>query len=231
MTSAEFGIWKRRLLIRDVDALPVPDLEQAINTKAGREVLTIEKILSQSGTDGAALTLLDDAVFELYGLRGEDRIVIRDGLARARWQWQAGRLDSVAPAAARTDMTHYASVFTSAINGWLSARKQRHMRAEVFALGDHDPLRVVRFVLVEGAGAPRVEVVAPEGDLSAVLDQIGKRLKVKLSTALSAARELRIHGRNEVVIIKPAARRYWMGVAALEDADAVVAESITGAAA
>lgn len=105
------------------------------------------------------------------------------------------------------------------------------MRAEVFALGDHDPLRVVRFVLVEGAGAPRVEVVAPEGDLSAVLDQIGKRLKVKLSTALSAARELRIHGRNEVVIIKPAARRYWMGVAALEDADAVVAESITGAAA
>jgi hypothetical protein len=44
-------------------------------------------------------------------------------------------------------------------------------------------------------------------------------------------RELRIHGRHEVVIIKPSARRYWMGVAALEDADAVVAESFSGAAA
>lgn len=231
MTSAEFGIWKRKLLIRDVDALPVPDLEHAVDTRAGRELVTIAEILSRSGTDGPALSLLDDAVFELYGLRGEDRIVIRDGLVRARWQWQAGRLDSVAPAAARTDITHYASVFTSAISGWLSARNQRHMRAEVFALGDRDPLRVVRFVLVEGAGDPRVDVVVPQGDLALVLEQIGKRLKVKLGAALSAARELRIHGRNEVVIIKPAARRYWMGVSALEDADSVVAESIAGAAA
>jgi hypothetical protein len=53
-------------------------------------------------------------------------------------------------------------------------------------------------------------------------------LKVKIATALSAERELRVHGRDEVVIIKPAARRYWMGIAALEDADAVVAESLSG---
>jgi len=53
-------------------------------------------------------------------------------------------------------------------------------------------------------------------------------LKVKIATALSAERELRVYGRDEVVIIKPAARRHWMGVAALEDADAVVAESFSG---
>ena len=55
-------------------------------------------------------------------------------------------------------------------------------------------------------------------------------MKVKVATALAGVRELRVHGRNEVIIIKPAARRYWMGLSALEDADAVAAESFTGAA-
>jgi hypothetical protein len=46
---------------------------------------------------------------------------------------------------------------------------------------------------------------------------------------LVGERELRVHGANEVVIIKPAARRFWMRIAALEDADAVIAESFAGA--
>jgi len=87
---------------------------------------------------------------------------------------------------------------------------------------------VVRFVIEEGTGDPTVCMVTPQGPLADVLARIGGRLKVKIATALSAERELRIHGRNEVVIIKPAARRHWMGVAALEDADAVVAESFLG---
>ena len=43
--------------------------------------------------------------------------------------------------------------------------------------------------------------------------------------------ELRVHGRREVVMIKPNARRHWMGVSALEDADAVIVESFSGSAA
>ena len=116
----------------------------------------------------------------------------------------------------------------SVIGGWISARNKRHMRAEIFDLPRSSALRVVRFVLEDGPGKASVQMVRPEGDLNDILARIGKRLKVKLATALSSERELRIHGRNEVVIIKPAAQRYWMGVAALEDADAVVAESFTG---
>ena len=114
------------------------------------------------------------------------------------------------------------------MGGWLFARNKRHMRAEILDLPRGSALRVVRFVLEDGPGIASVAVVTPEGELNDILARIGKRLKVKLATALSGERELRIHGRNEVVIIKPAAQRYWMGVAALEDADAVVAESFTG---
>jgi hypothetical protein len=163
----------------------------------------------------------------LYKLDETDRIIARDGLYRASWQWQAGRENSVVSASVQTDIAEYAEVFLSVISGWLSARNKRHMRAEIFDLPMSSALRVVRFVLEDGPGDARVDVIKPEGELNEILADIGKRLKVKLATALSGERELRIHGRNEVVIIKPAARRYWMGIAALEDADSVVAESFT----
>jgi hypothetical protein len=116
----------------------------------------------------------------------------------------------------------------SVIGGWLSARKKRRVRAEIFNLPADAPLRVMRFVIETGSGGNSFEVVEPAGSLSEVLDRLGHRLHVKLATALSANRELRVHGTNEVLIIKPAAARYWMGVCGLEDADAVVAESFEG---
>ena len=105
------------------------------------------------------------------------------------------------------------------------------MRAEVFDLPESAPLRVVRFVLKEGYAAPTVALVEPEGSLKDILDRIGQRLEARLATSLSGQRELRVHGRREVVIIKPSARRHWMGVSALEDADAVIVESFSGVAA
>ena len=105
------------------------------------------------------------------------------------------------------------------------------MRAEVFDLPESAPLRVVRFVLEEGYAPSEAEIVEPKGSLGDVLDRIGRRLDVRLATSLSGQRELRVHSRREVVIIKPSARRHWMGVSALDDADAVIVESFSGAAA
>ncbi len=228
MSSSEFGIKIRRLTCHDVALLPIPDLKQAIQSNAGKRLLQIEKKLQQRAATKDDWHALDQAAFDLYDLDATDREVVRSGLFRASWQWQSGRLSSVAPADIQSDIAYYAEVFLFVISGWLSARKKRHMRAEIFDLPRNETLRIVRFVLEDGTGKPTVEVVKPEGELNDILARIGKRLKVKLATALSGERELRIHGRNEVVIIKPAARRYWMGIAALEDADAVVAESFTG---
>jgi hypothetical protein len=228
MTASEFGIWKRRLLRHDVALLPVPDLKQAVTLEAGKRLLHVEKKLLQQEAADQDWHALDEAVLDLYNFDIADRVVVRDGLFRASWQWQSGRLSSVAAADVQSDIVRYADVFLNVIGGWLSARNKRHMRAEIFDLPRTDALRVVRFVLEDGPGDATVEVVKPEDALNDILARIGNRLKVKLATALTGERELRIHGRNEVVIIKPAARRYWMGIAALEDADAVVAESFAG---
>ena len=116
------------------------------------------------------------------------------------------------------------------MDGWLAATARRRMRAEVFDLPARAPLRVVRFVLTDGYRPSTAEIVTPDGNLKSVLDRIGQRLNVRVAAALSGQRELRVHDRREVVIVKPSARRHWMAVCGLDDADAVVVDSLSGTA-
>jgi hypothetical protein len=229
MTAAEFGVWKRRLLTSDVGLFPLPDPRQALNSDAGQRVMSLESAFRAEGPTEGGLHALDSAVFELYGIDDVDQVIVQDGLLRAGWQWSEGRNASADPATIRVDMMAYASTFVHGLDAWLQAANVRHLRGEIFDLPATSPLRVVRFLLGKGRRQPSVEVVQPNGGLNDVLDRIGRRLQVQLGSALVGERELRVHGPDEVVIIKPAARRFWMSSVALEDADAVVSESFTGA--
>ena len=231
MTASTFGLWMQLIERGDLVQMPIPDLEAAPRSEAGRRLIRLVRKLQRNPPCDADWRTLDDAVFDLYGLDEAERTVARDGLFRASWQWKPGRLESAKPALAQPHMLDYARTFLATMDVWFTARRQRHMRAEVFDLPDNVPLRVVRFVLEEGYAPPTAELVEPGGSLRDVLDGIGRRLEVRLATSLSGQRELRVHGRREVVIIKPSARRHWMGVSALEDADAVIVESFSGATA
>ncbi len=227
MTASTFGLSMRRVLLRDIESLPIPDLETALHSHSGRHLTRLIRKLQRDPSDSDDWRTLDEAAFDLYDLDDADRIVVRDGLFRARWQWRSGRLESVA-AADTEHVLAYANAFLAAIDVWLSALNRRHMRAEVFDLPMSAPLRVVRFVLEERPGPSVAKVAQPQGQLRGVLHRIGERLDLQLGTALVGQRALRVYAPNEVVVIKPAARRHWMGVSALEDADAVIAESISG---
>ena len=232
MTASAFGLWMRRLLLQDVEHMPVPDIEKALYSKVGIRLTELAREFQDGTPSPSEWDSLDEAVFDLYDLDESDRIVARDGLFRASWQWQAGRNASVKAAEVR-DVSIYARTFQMAVEAWLSAANQRCMRAEVFELPERAPLRVVRFILDERTRITkpsRLEVVTPDGDLRDVLNRIGERLEVPLANSLIGQRELRVHGHNEVVIIKPAALRHWMGVSALEDADSVIVESFSGIA-
>ena len=230
MTASTFGLWIRKLKLQDIKRMPIPNLKETLSSKDGQRLIELALRLEQNSSRDADWRTLDEAVFDLYGLDKEDRIVARDGLFRASWQWKADRNASV-EAANVSHMLDYASAFQEAVGVWLSAANQRRMRAEVFDLPEYAPLRVVRFVLEEYSDLSEpsgLEVVKPEGDLRDILNRIGERLDVQLAESLVGQRELRVHGHNEVVIIKPAARRHWMGVSALEDADTVIVESFSG---
>lgn len=230
LTAAEFGVWKRRLLTSDVRSLPLPDLSKGLTTAAGARVLAAQDLARANPLDVRKWAALDDAVCDLYGLSTVDRIVIDDGFTRASWQWKDGRRLSAAAAEVEADLLPYARSFSRAIDGWLRSTGQRRLRAEVFSLPKGAPLRVIRFNLESQPGPSVVDVIRPQRDLADVLAQIGQRLGVRLGTHLVGERELRVHGPGEIVVIKPVARRFWMRARALEDADAVIAESLLQAA-
>ena len=227
MTGSQFGLWIQQLLLRDVATMPMPDLEESIQSVAGKRVVQLSRKFHQRSPDADDWAALDDAVFDLYELGEADRIIVRDGLFRASWQWKAGRLESIAPADA-VDLEDYARAFLTTMDAWLSASNRRRMRAEIYEVTWDAPLRAIRFVLENTPGPSVVEIIRPDGPLSSVLAQIGERTKVRLTDELVGLRELRVHAKHEVSIIKPAARRHWLGVRGLEDADAVVRASAGG---
>lgn len=232
MTGSTFGLSIRRLLLRDIEPMPVPPLDRVCDSAAGRHLIELATVRATAPLTARYWHKIDDAVFDLYQLNSRDRIVARDGLCRAGWQWQSGKLASAHAADMDADMLSYAETFASAINAWVSAgeRHRRHMRAEVFDIPASAPHRVIRFALQDGTGPSAAQVIMVQGGLRHLLGRIGDRLNVRIGVSLVGQRALRVYGPNEVVIVKPSARRHWMGISALEDADAVVAESLTGLA-
>ncbi len=228
MTSSTVGLRTGRLLVSEFNRFPVPELRSAVESADGRRVLEIASSLRKRAWTGNDWKELDEAVAALYELSERELIVVRDGLAKASWTWQRSRRESVAPAGI-AELEGYARAYLGTIDAWLSARNVRRLRAEIFELPSAASLRIVRFVLEERPGPSILKPLPVAGRLAAVLKQIGERLDVPIADSLAGERELRVHGANEVVIIKPSARRHWMGVRALEDANAVVAESVFGA--
>ena len=227
MTSATVGLRTSRLLVSEFNRFPVPDLRSAVESADGRRVLEIASSLQQRAWTGNDWNELDEAVAALYGLSERELIVVRDGLAKTSWTWQRSRRESVAPAGI-AELEGYARAYLGTMDAWFSARNVRRMRAEILELPASASLRIVRFVLEERPGPSIIETVPAEGDLAAVLKQIGERLGVRIADSLVRAREARVNGPEEVVVIKPSARRHWMGVPALEDANALVAKSFPG---
>ena len=225
MTGSALGLGKRRVMSIDVGQMPVPDLAEAASSEVGRRIVDRVRELGGQVVTKDEWRALDEEVFKLYKLRPSERIVVQDGMFRATWQWKAGRDASVAQATTE-NVVCYAKAFASVIDVWLRASNSHRMRAEVFDLPLREPHRVVRFVVEDQPGPSIVEVASPDGNLRQLLDRIGERLESPLTNDLVGQREVRAYESGEVVIVKPAARRHWMGVCALGDADELISGSL-----
>ncbi len=224
MASSEFGLWKRRIVLGDIKSLPVPDLAEVVASPAGQRVLALATGFERSEPTGEGWRELDEAIFDIYQLDAPERLVVRDGLFRASWQWEAGRLASVKPVG-KPELESYARAFVSVADPWFQAANKRRLRGEIMDLPRSAPLRIVRFVVEQHPPPSRVVSVEPNGTLTDELAGIGARLGVSVMEELAAHGELRLGNDNEVVYIRPAGRRHWLASAALGDAREVLRES------
>ncbi len=225
MTASDYGIWRRRVKLADVKRLRVPEVGAALRANAGRRIVALVQRLRREAVEEEDWHLLDEAVLDLYGLSADHRIVVRDGLTRAGWQWRECEEASVVPARSTEDVKEYARVFASVVHSVLQTGKRNQVRAEVYDLPDEEPLRVVRFVLELGHRSPVVDVVPCE-DLRRFLGRLGEGLDAPLTDFAVGHREVQCYGREEIVVVKPAARRHWMAVRALGDGSQAVIDSL-----
>jgi hypothetical protein len=224
LTAAEFGIHKRKLLRQDLNTLLVPFVRDA-DLSAARVVGEAYAELATSNSP-EQVTRLDHAVFDLYGLEPDERLVVLDGLDRAKREYAAARVSSDQPATS-AEIRAYAKAFLSVVNAWQFALGRPKYRAEILALRFNAALRVIRFARGLGQEIGRPHVAS---DLNDSLSRIGERIKLPIAERLAAARELRIHANDEILIIKPSARRFWTPATGLNDADAALGDGLASEA-
>ena len=224
MTGSTFGLWARRLLQADLEAIPIPDLEQAIRSKSGQRLVALAKSFRNHLPNRDGWKNLDEIVFDLYELDDIDRMLMQDGLFRASWQWKSGWLASSAPAS-KDDLFEYVRAFLSIMDPWFYTSNKHRMRAEIYDLKPSEPLRVIRFVLEDRPPPSVMGISSSGGSLRDLLFRTGSRLDFSFASALTGAQEFRVTDHSEVVIVKPAARRHWLRGTAMTDARSVLAES------
>lgn len=220
MTGAEYGVYKRRAFRSDLEAMPFPS--SGTNSTAGRALLDwIAKQELKGGAEQEAdLERLDELVFDWYGLTSDEAAVVRDGLACARAEFDAGRKRLHAPATV-DQVEQYAGALASVVNSWLQGSER--LQSEVIGVRDGE-MRIVRFYRSGGPSRTALDGAHAE-DFDSILHSLSRRLKVDLGPQVHTRRVLRVYSGEDVFVIKPSALRYWTATAGLNDGDAVIAEN------
>ena len=225
MAGSTFGIDKRRLLQEDVAALPFPNVGAAATHRAKEKVVALAMSFVAEAPTEAQWRELDEAVFDLYELDDEERQVVRDGVFRASWQWERGRLASIVPASL-DELGRYAHAFMASFKPWLPDDNTLRMRAEIYKTVQH-PLRVVRFLLDDDCRLPTVDVInsSPRGSFDGAGDVVERayaRFGGSPTLAIGGEAEVEVTTEGEVLVVKPSDRRHWLCSTAFADARTVL---------
>jgi hypothetical protein len=162
LTAAEFGIHKRKLLLQDIQAILVPS-DDVLRSSQGAAVADAFRELSVRKTDDTRRFVdLDSAVFELYGLAEDDRLVVLDGLERARREYAQWRSEADQPVS-EAQLRAYAKAFLRSINAWRCALQRKTYSGEIVSVRSGAPLRVLHFF---DGGAGDVRRSQADADLS-----------------------------------------------------------------
>jgi len=225
LTAVEWGVERDNVTWADVRRLPVP-----LPTTSGQTSLVrIVKKLRAKAREGEPVLhedyeLLDEAVFDVYGLDADQRVLIEDMVGPTLDLHRKAEASEHMLPARHEELVAYAERFTGVIDGYLAVRGASKLVAEVYGLPESSSLRVVKLRLVDRASAEPALSNVPMSGLEPLLERIAETLPDTMRERLHTRRHLRIYGEGELYVMKPNQRRYWTRSAGLNDADAVLAE-------
>jgi N-6 DNA Methylase len=229
-----WGLERPTVEPHDLLSLRVPTT-LACDPDALQGVVEAEKWAAQSPGDLERLATLDAAVFDLYELEPDERILAHDSVAHARHLIFENRSErgSLVKAPDVTALRAYAGQVAQSVDAYLRARGERHLEAIVYPrrvtkgeLASGVPgVTAVRFVMASGGPGERPTV--RDGDpseLDALADLLRGRLAAEIPPYLNERRQLRLYGADDLFVLKPTESRYWTRTAGLNDADVILAD-------
>ena len=236
--GATWGLERPTVEPYDLLSLRVPWFE-ITDSAVVEAVLNAERDAAAAPSDGEKLAALDEAVFDLYELEPEERVLAADSVDRARFLIFENRRE-------RGRMTHppdhhvleeYAGQVAKTINAYLRAQDDRHVEAAIYrkrftstSFATRVPgITAVHFVMASGGPGP--EPVVSEGepaDVDALVTKLQGHFATDTPPYLNERRQLRIYGEEDLFILKPTEVRYWTRTAGLNDADIILADHWLG---
>ncbi|MEM9591478.1 MAG: N-6 DNA methylase [Pseudomonadota bacterium] len=229
-----WGLERPTVEPHDLLSLRLPSLQDV--SRADLDLLMrAERAAAASPDDPQRLAELDQAVFNLYELEPEERVVASDSVERARhliFENRKERGGLVVPPQAEA-IQSYARQVTLTVNSYLRARGERHLEAIIYPSrllptdwsAGIPGVTAVRFVME--AGGPDERPTVRNGDPTE-LDNLAGMLRGQFESDvppyLNERRQLRLYGHEDLFILKPTEARYWTRTAGLNDADVILAD-------
>lgn len=228
------GLERTSIKPQCIRSLRVPPLAR-VPSRQVAAVVAAEKRNAESGGAPDDLSALDEAVFDLYGLDVEERVLASEAVERTRHLSCQRNTDYARLLHPPTygELRDYGSEVVQTINAYLETSGVRHVRAIIYRDGLEgfptgtglDSSIAMRFASVQGPPSPEPDV--REGDhrgLQALAVSVQGMLTSRPPPYLSESRQLRIYGTDDVTIMKPAQWRHWNRTSGLNDVDKILAD-------
>lgn len=229
-----WGLERPTVEPHDLLSLRIPALGN-LDADLLEAVIDAEAAAACNPSDPDRLQALDEAVYNLYELEPEERVLAAGSVERARhmiFENRKARYGLVAPPDSAA-ITQYAAQVAATVNAYLRAKGERHIQPVIFEQpiqradwgGGIPGVTAVRFVMAPGRvpDSPYVQSGA-DTDMVALAGLLRGAFTSETPPYLNERRELRIYGEKDLYILKPTEIRYWSATTGLNDADIILAD-------
>ena len=218
----------------DLLSLRMPFIDQCGQHLIKAAIRAERDAAKQSG-DPQSLDALDHAVFDLYDLEKDERVIVKESVSLARSLISENRMvrGGLIKPPDISVLQEYADQVAQTVNAYLHAQGTRHIEAIIYEkhltktnLAAGIPgITAVRFVMA--TGGPGSESVVRTGELTelnTLASMLRGQFEAEVPPYLNERRQLRLYGDADLFILKPTEARYWTRTAGLNDADTILAD-------
>ncbi len=232
--TASFGSERPLVDENQLLLLPFPDIDELPDPEAARDAQNAiveimdgllrdkDKYSQGQFPDVETVEKLNQLVYQYYGFTEAEITIIEDTIKYIlpSIQPRAKKIPPLWEKAGRKHCQEYVTTLTATLTDWLKPRN--YLSATL--ISDHPDLAVVGLKIQTAPPKQSFTITETAQAFKAALTSINSGLKRQISPNFHLIPDLRIFIDDTLYLIKPKALRYWLKSAALNDADAVIAD-------